>query len=36
MADEIDEATRAEAEAQDACDPGDAARPSRHREAADE
>lgn len=35
MADEIDEATSAEVEAQDGRDPGDAARPSRHKEAAD-
>lgn len=35
MADEIDEATCAEVETQDSCDPGDAARPSRHKEAAD-
>lgn len=31
----MDDRERLEVEAQDACDPGDAARPSNHKEAAD-
>lgn len=31
----MEDRKRLEVEAQDACDPGDAARPSRHKEAAD-